>query len=115
MAKKNTAQAPLTPAVLHILLALSTGEGHGYGIMKQVYAFNFFGGVHLGGTGRRRKGLIHRDVIKLCRVPDVHGFVGPGHGHFASGIFLINEVASLVYPEHCCGAGSKSAVWSECV
>jgi len=28
--------APLTPAVLHILLALSTGEQHGYGIMKQV-------------------------------------------------------------------------------
>lgn len=27
---------PLTPAVLHILLALSTGERHGYGIMKQV-------------------------------------------------------------------------------
>jgi len=30
------AQAPLTPAVLHILLALSTGPRHGYGIMKQV-------------------------------------------------------------------------------
>lgn len=29
-------QAPLTPAVLHILLALLTGERHGYGIMKQV-------------------------------------------------------------------------------
>jgi DNA-binding PadR family transcriptional regulator len=27
---------PLTPAVLYILLALSTGERHGYGIMKQV-------------------------------------------------------------------------------
>jgi DNA-binding PadR family transcriptional regulator len=38
MAKKDTAQAPLTPAVLHILLALSTGERHGYGIMKQVQA-----------------------------------------------------------------------------
>jgi DNA-binding PadR family transcriptional regulator len=33
---KNTPNAPLTPAVLHILLALSTGERHGYGIMKQV-------------------------------------------------------------------------------
>lgn len=31
--KKNT---PLTPAVLHILLALATEERHGYGIMKQV-------------------------------------------------------------------------------
>lgn len=28
--------APLTPAVLHILLALATEERHGYGIMKQV-------------------------------------------------------------------------------
>ena len=32
----NKANAPLTPAVLHILLALSTKERHGYGIMKQV-------------------------------------------------------------------------------
>jgi len=32
----NKANAPLTPAVLHILLALSTAERHGYGIMKQV-------------------------------------------------------------------------------
>lgn len=29
-------KTPLTPAVLHILLALSTEERHGYGIMKQV-------------------------------------------------------------------------------
>lgn len=28
--------APLTPAVFHILLALSSGERHGYGIMKQI-------------------------------------------------------------------------------
>ena len=32
---KNT-NVPLTPAVLHILLALSTQERHGYGIMKEV-------------------------------------------------------------------------------
>jgi DNA-binding PadR family transcriptional regulator len=38
MAKQSTAQAPLTPAALHILLALSTGRRHGYGIMKQVQA-----------------------------------------------------------------------------
>jgi DNA-binding PadR family transcriptional regulator len=30
------ASAPLTPAVLHILLAVSATERHGYGIMKQV-------------------------------------------------------------------------------
>lgn len=35
MASKHT-HAPLTPAVLQILLALSTQERHGYGIMKQV-------------------------------------------------------------------------------
>jgi DNA-binding PadR family transcriptional regulator len=33
---KNSVNGPLTPAVLHILLALSTEERHGYGIMKQV-------------------------------------------------------------------------------
>jgi len=33
---KSKSSAPLTPAVLHILLALSTKERHGYGIMKQV-------------------------------------------------------------------------------
>ena len=35
MTETNT---PLTPAVFHILLALSSGERHGYGIMKQVEA-----------------------------------------------------------------------------
>jgi len=32
----NNTNKPLTPAVLHILLALSAKERHGYGIMKQV-------------------------------------------------------------------------------
>lgn len=35
---KRTATPPLTPAVLHILLALATEARHGYGIMKQVEA-----------------------------------------------------------------------------
>ena len=34
--QKNKSNTPLTPAVLHILLALSTKERHGYGIMKEV-------------------------------------------------------------------------------
>jgi DNA-binding PadR family transcriptional regulator len=38
MARKIKATTPLTPAVLHILLALATEERHGYGIMKQVEA-----------------------------------------------------------------------------
>lgn len=33
---KGKPDTPLTPAVLHILLALSTKARHGYGIMKQV-------------------------------------------------------------------------------
>src|SRR5436190_20829489 len=35
---RNPVNAPLTPAVLHILLALSSEERHGYGIMKEVEA-----------------------------------------------------------------------------
>lgn len=34
----HQANAPLTPAVFHILLALSRKDGHGYAIMKQVAA-----------------------------------------------------------------------------
>jgi DNA-binding PadR family transcriptional regulator len=34
----SSSTPPLTPAVFHILLALSSGERHGYGIMKQVEA-----------------------------------------------------------------------------
>lgn len=69
MAKK-IANAPLTPAVLHILLALSTGERHGYGIMKQVKA-DSHGKVRMGpGTlygslGRMiEAGLIHESDRK---------------------------------------------------
>ena len=34
--RKPASKTPLTPAVLHILLALSAEERHGYAIMKQV-------------------------------------------------------------------------------
>lgn len=44
---RNTPDRPLTPAVLHILLALSTEERHGYGIMKQV-ALDARGKVKMG-------------------------------------------------------------------
>lgn len=42
-----TPNQPLTPAVFHILLALSGGERHGYGIMKQV-ALDSQGKVTMG-------------------------------------------------------------------
>lgn len=35
---RNGYMTPLTPAVFHILLALSDGEKHGYGIMLEVQA-----------------------------------------------------------------------------
>ena len=35
---KDATNMPLTPAVLHILLALAKEERHGYGIMKEVEA-----------------------------------------------------------------------------
>ncbi len=60
----NKVNAPLTPAVLHILLALSTKERHGYGIMKQVDAdsqgkVNMGPGTLYGSLGRMMKaGLI---------------------------------------------------------
>ena len=47
MVKKDSAQAPLTPAVLHIQPALSMGEWHFYGIMKQV-ALDSQGKVKMG-------------------------------------------------------------------
>jgi DNA-binding PadR family transcriptional regulator len=51
------AKGPLTPAVLHILLALATQDRHGYGIMKQVEAdsqgkVNMGPGTLYGSLGR---------------------------------------------------------------
>ncbi len=46
MTTTNSSQ-PLTPAVFHILMALSSGERHGYGIMKQV-EMDTLGKVNMG-------------------------------------------------------------------
>ena len=70
MANKNT-DGPLTPAVLHILLALSTHERHGYGIMKQVQAdsqekVKMGPGTLYGSIGRMIKaGLIRESDKKI--------------------------------------------------
>ena len=58
MAKKGTAQAPLTAAVLHVLLALAAGERHGYGIMKQVEA-DSEGKVKMG------PGTLHGSISRM--------------------------------------------------
>ena len=70
MATKK-ANTPLTPAVLHILLALSTKERHGYGIMKQVEAdsqgkVNMGPGTLYGSLGRMLEaGLIRESDKKI--------------------------------------------------
>jgi DNA-binding PadR family transcriptional regulator len=62
---------PLTPAVLHILLALSTKERHGYGIMKQVESdsqgkVKMGPGTLYGSLGRMMKaGLIRESDKKI--------------------------------------------------
>ena len=70
MATKK-ANMPLTPAVLHILLVLSTKERHGYGIMKQVEAdsqgkVNMGPGTLYGSLGRMLEaGLIRERDKKI--------------------------------------------------
>ena len=67
--KKNN--KPLTPAVLHILLALSTKERHGYGIMKQVESdsqrkVNMGPGTLYGSLGRMiESGLIRESDKRI--------------------------------------------------
>jgi DNA-binding PadR family transcriptional regulator len=67
----NQARPPLTPAVLHILLALSTQERHGYGIMKQVESdshgkVKMGPGTLYGSLGRMiEAGLIRESAKKV--------------------------------------------------
>ena len=75
MIKKIT-NTPLTPAVLHILLALSTEERHGYGIMKQVKSesqgkVKMGPGTLYGSLGRMMEaGLIRESDKKVDRELD---------------------------------------------
>jgi DNA-binding PadR family transcriptional regulator len=67
----NKTNTPLTPAVLHILLALSTKERHGYDIMKQVETdsqgkVNMGPGTLYGSLGRMiEAGLIRESDKKV--------------------------------------------------
>lgn len=49
---------PLTPAVLHILLALVDGERHGYGIMQEI-------GQRTGGTVRMGPGTLYGSLKRM--------------------------------------------------
>lgn len=49
---------PLTPAVLHILLALADGERHGYGIMREVEE-------RTGGETRLGPGTLYGSIKRM--------------------------------------------------
>jgi DNA-binding PadR family transcriptional regulator len=49
---------PLTPAVFNILLALSDGEKHGYGIMREI-------ATHTGGRLRLGPGTFYGSIKRL--------------------------------------------------
>jgi DNA-binding PadR family transcriptional regulator len=49
---------PLTPAVFHILLALSDGERHGYGIMQEV-------ATRAGGRVRMGPGTLYGSIKRM--------------------------------------------------
>jgi DNA-binding PadR family transcriptional regulator len=66
---------PLTPAVFHILLALSDGERHGYGIMQEI-AWRTDGQVRMGpGTlyGSIKRMLADGLIEELEARPDSAG------------------------------------------
>ena len=55
---EDESAAVLTPAVFHILLALSDGNSHGYGIMQDVEAFT-------GGDIRLDPGTLYRSIQRM--------------------------------------------------
>ena len=55
---EDESAAVLTPAVFHILLALSDGNSHGYGIMQDVEAFT-------GGDIRLGPGTLYRSIQRM--------------------------------------------------
>jgi DNA-binding PadR family transcriptional regulator len=71
------AQTPLTPAVLHILLALAEGERHGYAIAQEIETATE-GEIHMGpgtlyGSIRRMLGAGLIDESPKRRRPDDDG------------------------------------------
>ncbi|HEY3210108.1 MAG TPA: PadR family transcriptional regulator [Actinomycetota bacterium] len=72
MQDQGRPRLPLSPAVFHILLALATGEMHGYAIMHEV-AILSDGQVNIGpGTlyGSIKKMLAQGLIVESARRPD---------------------------------------------
>lgn len=98
--------APLTPAVLHILLALSTGERHGYGMMKQIESdsrgkVKMGPGTLYGSIGRMIKaGLIRESDKKKDPAMDderrvYYAITGLGQKALAAELQRYREVVSV--------------------
>jgi DNA-binding PadR family transcriptional regulator len=67
---------PLTPAVLHILLALADGEKHGYAIMREV-------GARSGGTVRMGPGTLYGSIRRMLDddlIVELRNRPDPAHG-----------------------------------
>lgn len=67
---------PLTPTVLHILLALADGEKYGYAIMQEVEA-------RTAGTMRLGPGTLYGSIQRMLQdglVSEVHDHAASSHG-----------------------------------
>ena len=104
--EKKKIHKPLTPAVLHILLALSTKERHGYGIMKQVESdsqgkVNMGPGTLYGSLGRMiEAGLIRESDKRVDTELDderriYYGITGLGQKALAAELERYREVMAL--------------------
>lgn len=67
---------PLTPAVFHILLALSDGEKHGYAIMREVQS-------RTGGAMRMGPGTLYGSIQRMLKdglIVELRDRADPAHG-----------------------------------
>jgi DNA-binding PadR family transcriptional regulator len=108
---KNGKDAPLTPAVLHILLALSTEERHGYGIMKQVEResggkVKMGAGTLYGSLGRMMSaGLIAEGDKKVDHAMDderriYYRLTGAGRKALSAELDRYREVVAVATEKH---------------
>jgi DNA-binding PadR family transcriptional regulator len=71
-----TSLLPLTPTVLHILLALADGEKHGYAIMQEVAG-------RTAGTMRLGPGTLYGSIQRMLNddlIAEVHDRAFSSHG-----------------------------------
>jgi DNA-binding PadR family transcriptional regulator len=74
--REPTSLLPLSPTVLHILLALADGEKHGYAIMQEV-------AVRTAGTMRLGPGTLYGSIQRMLNdglIAEVHDRAFSSHG-----------------------------------